>query len=594
MNIWRNKSLRVKLALWSVLCVFIIVLAVRGLGAFQTTTFLIHHHEQNISSLMEMAVLALKDPLRTTDYLALHEQADILVDVSGITGVRIQDANGHILTERGSLDGTHIQTPIQGDRPLGSIMVSFTRQPLIAGLTAVLKMEGAALALFLVASFAGLWWLSGRYLKDLRELALCIRDGACAISERYPGQERRDEIGFLAWTIKTRDSDLAVYQKKLEEYKDELEDKVEARTRELNQAKQLSETILNSIPDAISLIQIQDCVVLDVNSAFESQYQMSKEEIIGRSCFEIQAGKIADCENQKQRCPVTGYFEQNQPTYCEQTLELGPRKRLHVEVSAWPVHYDQDSEIIHMVHVQRDVTERKRLERQRKDVEQIVRHDLKSPLNGIFGMAQLLEMDLHSGDEHLEYVQHIKGSVHKLLHMIHSSMDLHRMEEGTYRVQAAEVDLLEILASLQKEWQHLANKKNLKMQILVNGQPPGPDQTLVIEGEKDKLESMLANLVVNALEASPPAQKVTFSITSVKDSLHIDIHNWGEIPEQIKDHFFERYVTAGKERGTGLGTYSARLVARAHGGDISFSSSVQAGTNLFIDLPLPPSFDLRS
>lgn len=594
MNIWSKTSLRVKLAFWSVLCVFVIVLAVRGLGIYGTTSFLVQHHEQNIRSHVQLAALALQEPLRTTNYLALSEQADIIVRFSGITGVRITDANRHILIERGTLDGTRMQVPIQRDAPLGNILISFSRRPLTTGLAAVLTMEGAALVFFLVASFAGLWWLSGYYLKDLRELASCIRDKTCALSEHYPGEERRDEIGLLASTIKTRDYELAVYQKELEQYKDELEDKVEVRTRELKHAKLLSETILNSIPDAISLIQVQDYTILDVNSSFERQYQMSKEEIVGRSCFEIRATKSARCDDQEQKCPVTSYFEHNRPMQYEHVLDLGPRDRRYIEVSAWPVCYDAGSSIEHMVHVERDVTERKRIETQRKHVEQIVRHDLKSPLNGIYGMAQLLEMEVEAESDQIEYVQYLKGSVHKMLHMINNSIDLHRMEEGTYRVQAAEVDLLEILTSLQKEWQHLANKKNLEMQILVNGQPPGPDQTLVIEGEKDKLESMLANLVVNALEASPPEQKVTFSITSAKDSLHIDIHNWGEIPEQIKDRFFERYVTAGKERGTGLGTYSARLVARAHGGDISFSSSVQAGTNLFIDLPLPPSFNLRS
>jgi signal transduction histidine kinase len=244
-----------------------------------------------------------------------------------------------------------------------------------------------------------------------------------------------------------------------------------------------------------------------------------------------------------------------------------------------------------MVHVERDVTQKKRIKTQRKHVEQIVRHDLKSPLNGIYGMAQLLEMEVEAGADQMEYIQYIKGSVHKLLHMINNSMDLHRMEEGTYQVQAEEVDLLTILAGLEKEWQHLASKKNLRIQTLVNGHQPGPDQSVVVHGEKSKLESMLANLVVNALEASPEEKTVTLSLTSDWSRVHIDIHNWGEIPEEIQDRFFERYVTAGKEQGTGLGTYSARLVARAHGGDISFRSSEQEGTLLRIELPFAQTGD---
>ncbi len=63
------------------------------------------------------------------------------------------------------------------------------------------------------------------------------------------------------------------------------------------------------------------------------------------------------------------------------------------------------------------------------------------------------------------------------------------------------------------------------------------------------------------------------------------IHNQGEIPAEIKDCFFDKYSTAGKSSGTGLGTYSAKLMSQIQGGDISFTSSAQAGTELKVVLP---------
>lgn len=586
MRIWNSLSLRLKLALWSVLCVFVIVLSIRALGVYGTYSYLSQYHEDNIRSHMQLAALSLQDPLRNMDYLNLHQQADIITEFSGITGVRITDNNGQVLLERGELDGTHLETPIHPQSPLGRIVVSFSRDPLTQALMTVLSLEGMALALFLLATFAGLWWLLHYYLYDLRALSFCIQEGACAMTEHYPGQDRQDEVGLLASTMKARDYELAVYQQELEQYRDELEHKVEARTRELKESKQLSETILNSIPDAISLIDVNTYRVMDVNTSFEKMYEMSKKDIIGRTCFDLRTSKNVGCLDEEQRCPIAGYFENQRPMYYEHVLDWGPKERRYVEVSAWPVIYDNKDQIQQMVHVERDVTDQKRIEKQRQHVEQIVRHDLKSPLNGIYGMAQILEMELAGPDEHMEYVQYIKGSVHKLLHMINNSMDLHRMEEGTYRVQAGEVDLLDILANLHTEWQHLLNKKNLQLQTFVDDQPLTSGQTCPLQGEKNKLESMLANLVVNALEASPPGEAITISVTRYKGKAGIDIHNWGHIPEEIQDRFFERYVTAGKEKGTGLGTYSARLVARAHGGDISFSSTEEDGTYVRIELPL--------
>jgi signal transduction histidine kinase len=61
--------------------------------------------------------------------------------------------------------------------------------------------------------------------------------------------------------------------------------------------------------------------------------------------------------------------------------------------------------------------------------------------------------------------------------------------------------------------------------------------------------------------------------------------NQGEVPAEIRERFFEKYATSGKSRGTGLGTYSARLIARAHGGDIAMQS--QSGT-VTVTVTLPP------
>eukprot|EP01032_Pedospumella_encystans_P038450 gene38450-43558_t len=74
--------------------------------------------------------------------------------------------------------------------------------------------------------------------------------------------------------------------------------------------------------------------------------------------------------------------------------------------------------------------------------------------------------------------------------------------------------------------------------------------------------SLLHNLVKNACEAAPERSRV--SATLYADSpLRIEIVNKGVIPEPIRERFFDKFVTDGKAGGTGLGTYSARLLARA-------------------------------
>jgi len=122
---------------------------------YGTYSYLSQYHEDNIRSHMQLAALSLQDPLRNMDYLNLHQQADIITEFSGITGVRITDNNGHVLLEKGELNGTHLETPIHPQSPLGRIVVSFSRDPLTQALMTVLSLEGMALALFLLATFAG-------------------------------------------------------------------------------------------------------------------------------------------------------------------------------------------------------------------------------------------------------------------------------------------------------------------------------------------------------------------------------------------------------------------------------------------------------
>ena len=65
----------------------------------------------------------------------------------------------------------------------------------------------------------------------------------------------------------------------------------------------------------------------------------------------------------------------------------------------------------------------------------------------------------------------------------------------------------------------------------------------------------------------------------------IVLTNQGAVPESIRERFFEKYVTAGKPKGTGLGAYSARRIALAHGGDIAMTTDDATGTVVTVCLP---------
>ena len=68
------------------------------------------------------------------------------------------------------------------------------------------------------------------------------------------------------------------------------------------------------------------------------------------------------------------------------------------------------------------------------------------------------------------------------------------------------------------------------------------------------------------------------------EKLLVAIHNKSAIPKEIRDRFFKKYVTLNKKHGNGLGTYSAKLMAKAIGAELYFETSEKNGTVLYLSL----------
>lgn len=231
-----------------------------------------------------------------------------------------------------------------------------------------------------------------------------------------------------------------------------------------------------------------------------------------------------------------------------------------------------------------DITEIIKLQMLREDVERIVRHDLKTPLGGIIGMAdELVDEGGLSGDN-LYCAQLIQKNGDKMLKMINKSMDLIKMEEGTFKPSLKPFNLLEQLAAIRTDLEGLARAKSIKMVMRFNGRDMDDSMEFIYGGDPIHMEELFANLVKNAVEAAPENTEVNIDVV-VSDDVLVVVHNMGTVPVDIRDKFFERYATSGKRGGTGLGTYSAMLIAKAHGGGITFTSSEKEGTRLFVKLP---------
>ncbi|MEO5376167.1 MAG: hybrid sensor histidine kinase/response regulator [Magnetococcus sp. DMHC-6] len=220
----------------------------------------------------------------------------------------------------------------------------------------------------------------------------------------------------------------------------------------------------------------------------------------------------------------------------------------------------------------------------REDVDRILHHDLKSPLNAIIGIPSLLMEELTLEESHQRYLRIIEESGYRMLEMINRSHDLYKMECGTYKLNKQPVDILIILKRIYSEFFNLIKKKSLYLDIFWNDSPVAPGDSFMVSGEELLCHSMLANLIKNALEASPVGQSVkVFLEDGDMDTLRIE--NMGEVPMEIRHTFFDKYVTSGKQHGVGLGTYSVKLIVTTLDGRVMLDTSRHGKTSLVIQLP---------
>ncbi|NRF67341.1 PAS domain-containing protein [Aquincola sp. S2] len=230
-----------------------------------------------------------------------------------------------------------------------------------------------------------------------------------------------------------------------------------------------------------------------------------------------------------------------------------------------------------------DITERRRQDEAREDMERIGRHDLKTPLNTIIAVPRLLrERGAFSADDE-ELLGIVERAGLRILSLVNLSLDLFRMEQGSYAFRPQPIDLLEVLRSVLADVRAHAETKRLQLVVRIDGVAAREADAVHAWAEDLLCYSILANLTKNAIEAAPEASAISIDLHR-SDPLRLTLHNRGAVPAAVRESFFDKYSTAGKSDGTGLGTYSAWLMARIQGGALVMRSSEADGTTLELTL----------
>lgn len=209
-------------------------------------------------------------------------------------------------------------------------------------------------------------------------------------------------------------------------------------------------------------------------------------------------------------------------------------------------------------------------------------HDLKNPMGGLLGYAQLMEAmaEKIAPKEIKEYSGVLIREMRRLSNMTEEIMDYSRGLESKLNLRevtprdlvAVSVPVIE--AELRDRGIALHWDKLITDQILM--------------ADSDKMERVFINLAVNARQAITPPGSITISSFQEDHAIVFSIKDTGMgIPPEIRDRIFEPFVSKKEgEKGLGLGLSVVRWVVEAHGGKIWLHSTSEEGTDFRIRLPL--------
>ena len=268
------------------------------------------------------------------------------------------------------------------------------------------------------------------------------------------------------------------------------------------------------------------------------------------------------------------------------SYQLHSLKSVNAYERFWDLTVDQVAPSVFML-LAIDVTEQRQQMQLREEMERIARHDLRSPTANIVGMSRILETEAGLNEEFQPLAEIVRKTSERMIRQIDTSLTLIRLETGSLKADAHPFNLSNAINAAIGDLSQLVEDKGLEIISMLEDEPLQEESCIVCYGEASLIITMFSNLLKNAAEAAPKNTAITITISEDSSFITTKIHNMGEIPVSIRETFFDRYATYGKKHGTGLGTYSARLIASASGGDISFTTSKEKGTTLITTLPKP-------
>ena len=357
--------------------------------------------------------------------------------------------------------------------------------------------------------------------------------------------------------------------------------------RRQNQYRQILENIANAV-----IAVDQSGIVVFFNATAQNYMGISEKQILGCNLFSCFKSQTTLCHLAKVAL-AEGRSISSHETVTLKTVTSQQRQVTITASPIFPLEEPQQGAVI----VLHDLTRVRSLEGAERHADQLamietmaagLAHEIKNPLGGIKGSAQLLQMELAGNDELQEYTRLIVREAERVNRIIEELLNLSRPR----RSQHEKINIGQILDEIVKLQKNSAAERGIRFRWQLD--PSIPD----IRGDRDLLTSLFLNLIKNGCEATPDSSEILVQ-TGIDTEYHlslpgsrptpmveISISDQGPgIPESDREKIFTPFYTT-KTGGNGLGLPICQKIVTDHGGQLQLIDRPEGGTRVKVSLPL--------
>jgi PAS domain S-box-containing protein len=354
--------------------------------------------------------------------------------------------------------------------------------------------------------------------------------------------------------------------------------------RRFLRASSIYKIIMNDIINEDVLVIAPNHQILDANDAILNKVGLTREEVIGRSCFEISHRYPTPCSEKSCPCPLKETLTRLEPfTTTHVHFDKNNRER-HVSISCYPL--KGPSGIMGAVEISKDITQDILMQKSLMQQEKLasigrlsagVAHEINNPLTTVLTTAMLIQEDIDAESPLYAELETIVKETMRCRNIVTALLDFARQKSPEMKRCSVNVIVSETVMLTRKQ----SAFKDIKLEVFLDQRVPP------LWLDPHQITQALINLLINAIESTDPGGYITVRTDYFCESnkVVIQIQDSGAgIPAGLIDKVFEPFFTT-KESGTGLGLAITHGIIVQHGGSIQVASEPDRGTTFSITLP---------